>query len=461
MNNKSQFPYELESRSSYGGLQPVVSNSDNRIKANITPCVTEIVGAYWGDEGKGRVAAFESQDADLVLRTTGGNNAGHTIYLNGEKIPLHLIPGGIVYSKLAMICSGVVINPEVLYEEIQLLSKYTDISPNNLIISSNAHIIMPYHIDLDSIYEDMRGKNKIGTTLRGIGPCYADKANRIGIRMGDLLRSEDSLKSLLSMALKFHFSTLELAKKPHSLASLYSYCKIMRKHLGDYIGSQESVLSAAIRFGNKIVIEGAQADHLDLEVGDYPNCTSSYCNPSGTLSAAGIGPAYIKDVIAVMKAYCSRVGNGPFPTELLDDEGEIIREFGNEYGTTTGRPRRCGWLDLVAISKNRGYTDICLNHLDTIGLIGQKLGYIKVCTEYIYNGKRISCYPDDMEMTGMVLEPIYELFQGGWEIPEDCECFEDLPEKAKKFVNFIENYLGIPINYIGIGPNNDDTIVRK
>lgn len=429
----------------------------------ITPCVTEIVGAYWGDEGKGRVASFESKEASFVLRTTGGNNAGHTVYYNGEKIPLHLVPGGIMNEGVtAIICSGVVIDPNVLYDEIQLLSKYIDITPKKkLIVSDCAHIIMPYHIDLDGIYEEKRGKNKIGTTGRGIGPCYSDKANRIGIRMQDVFRKEEDLKSILTLILNFHSDTLESAGKTYTVDELYEFCMNVKKKLGSFISDPNKVISGALTYGDKIVIEGAQADRLDLEVGDYPNCTSSYCNPSGTISGAGIGPTYTKDVIAVTKAYCSRVGNGPFPTELGDDEGDIIREFGHEYGTTTGRPRRCGWLDLVAINKMRGYTSICLNHLDTIGLIGEKLGYIKVCTSYTYNGIITYNYPTDIEVTGNIPKPNYKIFEGGWEIPNDCKTFDELPDAAKEFIVFIENYLKIPLTYIGIGPNNEDTIVRK
>lgn len=439
----------------------------------VTPCVTEIVGAYWGDEGKGRVASFESKDAALVLRTTGGNNAGHTVYYNGKKIPLHLVPGGIINEGVtAIICSGVVIDPNVLYDEIQLLSNHINIRPKvnmpegilprkKLIVSDCSHIIMPYHIDLDGIYEQKRGKAKIGTTGRGIGPCYSDKANRIGIRMQDVFRKEEDLKSLLSLVLNFHYDTLKSAGKSYTVDELYQFCMDVKAKLGYYIDSPNQVIQNALLSGKKIVIEGAQADRLDLEVGDYPNCTSSYCNPSGTISGAGIGPTYTKNIIAVIKAYCSRVGNGPFPTELENDEGDIIRKFGHEYGTTTGRPRRCGWLDLVAINQMRGYTDICLNHLDTIGLIGEKLGYIKICTSYTYNGVLTYTYPTDIEVTGNIPKPNYKTFEGGWKIPEDCKTFDELPDAAKKFIVFIEDYLKIPLTYIGIGPNNEDTIVRK
>lgn len=431
------------------------------MKKNFNPSVTEIVGAYWGDEGKGRVASFEAHDASLVLRTTGGNNAGHTVYCNGEKVPLHLVPGGIINKgTVAIICNGVVLNPDVLCEEIKLLSKYIEITPDNLVISNCAHIIMPYHIDLDAIYENRRGNNKIGTTKRGIGPCYSDKANRIGIRMQDVFRDEQSLKQILQIAINFHKTALFDENISYSVDDLYNYCMKIKQNLGKYIKNSNSYISKALENGDKIVIEGAQADRLDLEVGDYPNCTSSYCNPSGTISAAGIGPKYVNKVIGVMKGYCSRVGNGPFPTELFGADGDTIRKLGHEYGTTTGRPRRCGWLDLVILNKSRGYTDLCLNHLDTIGLIGEKLGYIKLCTSYNYEGKTIDFYPEDIEVTGNVPVPEYKVFEGGFTIPDNCKTFDELPDKAKEFVNFIEEFTKIPVSYIGIGPHNEDTIIR-
>ena len=428
----------------------------------IKPCITIVVGSYWGDEGKGRVAAYEAQDARLVLRTTGGNNAGHTVYYDGNKIPLHLVPGGIVYDQAtAIICNGVVIDPKVLHEEIQLLSKYIDVSPEKLIISDCAHIIMPYHIDLDGIQEKMRGKNSIGTTMRGIGPCYEDQARRTGIRMQDLFRDEDSLKELLKRALKFHEHDLKKNGIKYTVQELYDFCMEAKKNLAPYIRNPQPTIDDCIRNSEKIVIEGAQAKRLDILNGDYPNCTSSQCNPSGTLSGAGLSPILVKKVIGVCKAHCSRVGNGPLPTELNNEEGDLIRNEANEFGTTTGRPRRCGWLDLVPLIETTDYTDLCINHLDTIGVIGNELGYIKVCTSYIYQGREISYYPTDIEVTGEIPTPEYITFEGGWEIPKDCKTYKDLPYKARMFVRFIEQFTGVPVTYIGIGPNNEDTIVRN
>ena len=436
----------------------------------IRRCVTEVVGGYWGDEGKGRVASFEARDSTLVLRTTGGNNAGHTVYYEGKKIPLHLIPGGIVYPGIkAVICPGVVVNSEVLLEEINLLAKYVPVSPANLLISDKAHIIMPYHIDIDKYQETIRGKKSIGTTKRGIGPCYEDAAKRIGLRFQDLFLDKEDLKAKIALTLLFNFHIFKKMKVEYSVDTLFEYCMDVKKDLGYFIGDSDQIISETLKSGKKIVIEGAQAEHLDIIHGDYPNCTSSQCNPSGTLSGAGIGPTYVDKVIVVIKSYCSRVGNGPFPTEVTGNEADVIRNLGHEYGTTTGRPRRCGWLDLVALNTNRGYTNICLNHLDTIGLIGNQLGTIKICTSYQieestkcflskYDSKVIT-YPSNIGHFKKI-KPVYREFEGGWEIPNDCKTFEDLPKKAQEFVKSIEQTTGLPVSYIGIGPNNEDTILR-
>ena len=427
----------------------------------LNKCITEVVGGFWGDEGKGRVASFEASDARLVLRTTGGNNAGHTVYHNGIKFPLHLVPGGIVYPQVtAIICNGVVVDPKVLVQEIAMLKEHIQITPSNFILSDRAHIIMPYHTKLDEIQESIRGNQAIGTTRRGIGPAYEDQRKRIGIRAQDLLLSEGALKQKLKIVSDFLQNSNFLLSINYSVNFLYDYCMFAKEHLAQFIRNPDTLIFSTIKEGGKIVIEGAQADHLDILNGDYPNCTSSECNPSGALSGAGIGPTYVDKVIVTSKAYCSRVGNGPFPTELTDKVGDLIREYGHEYGTTTGRPRRCGWLDLVALNPLRGYTDMCLNHVDTIGKIGMKLGYISVCIGYNYQNNKILYFPSDTEVTKEVPTPIYKTFEGGWEIPENCVTFDNLPENAKYFISFIEDFTGIKVSYIGIGPNNEDTIIR-
>lgn len=421
------------------------------------PCVTAVVGTKWGDEGKARVASKESQNATITMRTQGGNNAGHTVVIKNDKIGLHLIPGGII-NAIAVISNGVVGNADVLYEEKQTLSNYIRITPDNLIISDRAYIIMPYHIDMDGICEAERGSSKIGTTNRGIGPCYSDGALRIAIRYQDVFRSRESLESILAIALRHHEDKLAKHGKEYTVAELYNFLMGVKEKLGEYIGNPDPLVAQTLANGEKIVIEGAQADRLDLLNGDYPNCTSSQCNPAGVISAAGIGPLWVKDVIGVMKAYDSRVGNGPFPTEIFTEEANLIREMGHEYGTTTGRPRRVGWLDLVAVNFLRGYSRLAVNHIDTIGKIGQQLGYINVCYAYEYQGEITYTFPSNIEVTEEVPTPIYKTFEGGWSIDPEMKRYNDLPEKARKYIEFIQDVTGVPVTDIGIGPGTDDTI---
>lgn len=434
--------------------------------------VSVIVGLQWGDEGKGRVSHFVS-DGCICIRSTGGNNAGHTVVANGKKFPLHLIPGSIVKpGNISIIAPGVVLNLEVLASEIEMLRKEgVSVTPENLIISPRAHVILSTHIAMDKMHE-MRKANKVGTTLRGIGPCYSDKVNRIGIRMDDFCNcSEDELFSkvrqittLGSMqAVELFNSGIDYADFSPKHVVLNSLLKY-RDELTPFVRDEREILIPALQSeDSNIVVEGAQSFYLDLDHGDYPYVTSSNPTASGTVAAAGIGPTYVTDVFGVMKAYCSRVGEGPFPTELSDFKGELIRAFGHEYGTTTGRPRRCGWLDLVRLKNAavmNGVTAFCLNHLDTIGKVGKELGGISVCTAYNYSPrsgeqKAIEYVPVD----GQNCTPIYKTFDGGWDTT-GCEKYEDLPKKAREFIEFIEEYTGIPVKIIGIGADEKDTIIR-
>ena len=442
-------------------------------------CVTVIIGTKWGDEGKGKIASREAKNAKLVIRATGGNNAGHTVVYNNNKLALHLIPGGIVYSQTTcMIGPGVVIDLEVLLSEIKLLKKngIPNIF-NRLKISGRAHVILPYHKDLDELHENLK-EHPVGTTKRGIGPCYSDKDNRVGIRMYDLLLPEKELKKKIYEAVKLH----NLAFKQNGMEycvvnpnELAKTCCDYGNNLRHYITDIDPIIAEAIDNNDKIVVEGAQAFRLDLDHGDYPMVTSSNPVASGTLCGAGLPPQAVKTVIGIDKAYNSRVGNGPFPTELpasIDEngnviknttplEGDVIRDLGHEYGTTTGRPRRCGWMDAIILRSARytcGIDYLCINHLDTLGEIGLKLGHVKVCTGYLYQGKEINYYPDDIGLTGEVPEPIYETLEGGWSIDSSIETFEDLPGKAKEFIRIVEAISGIPVKYVGTGPANDDLI---
>lgn len=413
---------------------------------SIKPNVTVITGCYWGDEGKGRAAFYECKDADMCIRATGGNNAGHTIVYNGEKYALHLIPSGIINEHTVCgIGPGVVIDPQILIEEIEMLQKSgINVSPENLIIASNAHIIMPYHKVADAFQESLK-PNKVGTTGKGIGPTYSDKCNRIGLRMGDLLLSDNDLLHKIYMPRNYYHNTFEAFSYKFDTVCLYSgalldLCRYYREILAPYIKNWNSCINPALANGKKIVIEGAQAYKLDIDHGDYPYVTSSNCNTSGTLSGAGIGPIYVKDVIGVLKSYCSRVGEGPFPTEQNNKIGDIIRDLGHEYGTTTGRPRRCGFLDLTIINESKyvmGYTCLALNHLDTVGEIINQIGLMQV-----------KVAPDK-----------YALLNIGWDTT-GCKTYTDLPDKAREFIELIECVTELPVKYIGIGADNADTIIK-
>lgn len=428
------------------------------------PCVTVIVGTQWGDEGKGRVSNFETRDAKIVVRSTGGNNAGHTVVRDGEKYALHLVPSSIIDpSIMSVISAGVVINPGALEEEIKDLKKRgISITPENFAISNRAHVTTQIHIDMDAAEEELRGDDKVGTTKRGIGPTYEEKAARTGIRMCDLIGKRRDLKKKLLRIARFRNPLLRLVRYIVYGEELISHMvrRLMKcgKHLKPYITETSKIVHGAIRNGEKVVLEGAQSTFLDLDRGNYPDVTSSNPTASGTCQGAGIGPTRVKEVIGVMKAYCSRVGNGPFPTEEPDEEmGSTIRELGHEYGTTTGRPRRCGWLDLVMIRYAKdinGLTGLALNHFDTIG----KLPEFKVCVGYMYQGQKIYDYvPVDHENC----YPIYKSFKGGWEVPEGgITSVSDLGPDAVRFLDFVEEFVGLPVLYLGYGPDAKQTVIR-
>lgn len=414
-----------------------------------------IVGIQWGDEGKGRASHFESKNAKTVVRATGGNNAGHTVVANGKKYKMHLLPSSIIRENVnCIIAPGVVIDPEVLISEIEEMEKAgITITKDRFHISERAHVILPHHKKLDGLYEKLKAK-KIGTTKRGIGPCYAEKCNRTGIRMFDLCEPETLKKKIEESLLIANTMFRQYGEPETNPEEEYEICLKSVEKLKQYICDTGSILMEADARGENIVVEGAQALYLDLDHGDYPYVTSSNCNASGTASGAGIGPTKVDEVIGVMKAYCSRVGEGPFTTEQENETGDKIRELGYEYGTTTGRPRRCGWLDLVMV-KNAcficGLTSLCVNHIDTIG----KLGKIKVCVGYEYKGKQIEYIPIDREYC----KPIYKEFEG-WETNETMTEYDKLPENAKKYIEFIEEYTKVKVKYIGIGADEKQTIVR-
>lgn len=417
--------------------------------------VKVIVGVQWGDEGKGRASHYESKNAKIVVRSTGGNNAGHTVVANGKKFAMHLLPSSIIRKGvLSIIGPGVVIDPKVLISEIeQMKVNGINIDNTNLLISDRAHIILPHHIALDSLSEKLKD-NKVGTTGRGIGPSYSEKCDRTNLRMIDLVNTKN-LKDKISQSLRKANALFKQFDYPIiSEDEEYNLCLEYGKKLSGLIGDSETAIINAYEHNENIILEGAQALYLDIDHGDYPFVTSSNPNASGTCSGAGIGPTLVDEVIGVMKAYCSRVGEGPFTTELFDETGDKIRELGHEYGTTTGRPRRCGWLDLVMIKNARyinGLTSLCINHMDTIG----KLPEIKVCVGYNYNGKEINYVPIDRENC----TPIYKTFEGNWNT-DNATTYEELPQKAKDYIEFIENYTGIKVKYIGVGADEKRTIIK-
>lgn len=415
-----------------------------------------VSGTQWGDEGKGKLShILAALKFAAVIRSTGGNNAGHTVVVNGKKYAMHLLPSAIIDPNvLNIIGNGVVIDPFVLCTEMDKMIT-AGVSIDKLRISDRAHVIMPHHKTLDAIYESLKGANKIGTTGRGIGPAYSDKCARIGIPVS-YLNEEKKFKAMLSECAKVYDDFLiKHGAAPIDIDSIWEEYSIYGAILLEYTADTVRLIHNIIDEGKNVLLEGAQASMLDLDHGIYPFVTSSNPVSSGACTGAGIGPTLVEKVIGVAKAYSSRVGEGPFPTEQFGEILEKIRELGHEYGTTTGRPRRCGWLDLVQLKygiKVSGATELCINHMDTIGNFSE----IKVCTGYSYNGEVIKYVPGDHENC----EPIYETFKGGWDIRNTRE-YKDLPLKARKYINFIQKFIGVPVKYIGVGPDATEIITRR
>jgi adenylosuccinate synthase len=418
--------------------------------------VNVVLGAFYGDEGKGKIIDYLSKDANYAVRFSGGNNAGHTINVDGKKYAFHLIPSGILNSNVkAVLGNGVVIDPKVLIGEINDL-KAAGYKVDNLYISDKAHVIFPYHIHLDAMQEDIRGAgHKIGTTKRGIGPAYCDKFERSGIRMEDFI--SDDFAELLRINIANKNAILEAFGYPKiDYNEVYNEYKEYAEILKPYVCDTITMLHNAIRNGENVLCEGAQATLLDIDFGSYPYVTSSSPTIGGVSTGTGIGASYINDVIGVIKAYSSRVGEGPYVTELNDETGDLIRELGHEYGTTTKRPRRCGWLDLVALNYAimvNGMTGIAINHLDTIG----KLPEFKVCVGYEIDGQVYKNFSTNKEFLSKA-KPVYETFKGDFGDISNCRTFMDLPDNAKTFIMRIEQLTNTPVKFIGVGPGREDII---
>jgi adenylosuccinate synthase len=421
---------------------------------------TIIVGAQWGDEGKGKATDLLADATDLVVRYQGGNNAGHTIVVGERVLKLHLTPSGVLYPHVTpLIADGVVIDPKVLLQELQELDEQGLEASARVRVSGNAHLIMPYHRELDLLIERRLGSKSLGTTRRGIGPAYADKSSRVGLRFQDLF-DESIFRQKLDAALELKNQILSriynrLPMDPEQIADEYlGYAEQLKPQLVDSV----ALVHETLERGGRIILEGAQGTLLDLDHGTYPFVTSSNPVAGGALTGSGIGPRHVDGVIGIAKAYVTRVGTGPFPTELHDDNGDRLIEVGGEYGTTTGRRRRAGWFDGVLAryaARVNGLTDLFLTKLDVLS----EFATVKVCTAYRYEGKEYPDFPPHQTIFHHA-EPVYTELAGWEEDITSARTWEDLPDAAQHYVDFLEQEAGVPITWVSVGPRRDQTLVR-
>ena len=420
-----------------------------------------VVGLQYGDEGKGKITDVLSAKSDYVVRFQGGDNAGHTVYVGDEKFVLHLLPSGVLQCKgKCVIANGVVVNPKAFIHEIEEIEK-RGLKTDHIFISRRAHVIMPYHILLDTYREEEEGGTQIGTTKKGIGPCYEDKIARVGIRMIDLLNPE-ILREKIEKNLKVKNALFEkyYGKPALNIDEVYREFLEIGQQLKNRIVDTELELNEAIKEGKNILLEGAQALMLDIDFGTYPFVTSSSPSTGGVCTGAGIPPTSLQNLIGVAKAYCTRVGNGPFPSELNDELGEKIRQVGHEFGATTGRPRRTGWLDLVSLKHAcmiNGINNLVITKLDVLTGIKN----LKIVTKYKTEDDKIIDYFTSSTTKLYDYEPIYEILDGWDEDITKARSYEELPENAKKYIEFIENYLGINVYLVSVGPERSQNIIRK
>ncbi|HOI77136.1 MAG TPA: adenylosuccinate synthase [Methanofastidiosum sp.] len=418
-----------------------------------------IIGSQWGDEGKGKVTDIYAENSDIVVRFQGGNNAGHTIVVGDKTYKFHLMPSGAVHKKSLVLGNGVVVDPKVLIEEIEKLKK--DGFNPDISISDRANIIMPYHRILDGIEEKMKGALAAGTTRKGIGPCYSDKISRFGIRFSDLLDLEvfrDKLNLIVPIKQKIFDAFGEDVNL--NIESIFNEYVSYRVYLKDYIKDTSVFLNNAYDQGKNILMEGAQGTHLDIDHGIYPFTTSSNTNAGGICTGSGISPKKIDRIVGITKAYTSRVGEGPFPTELLDKEGEYLREKGKEFGTTTGRPRRCGWLDLVLVKYScllNNFSGLAITKIDVL----TEMKKLKICYAYDYKGKIIHDFPSNMKILSEC-KPLYAEFDGweefDWKKIKDAKS---LPTQLQAYTKYIEEQTKTPICMISYGPKRDETLIIK
>ena len=420
------------------------------------------VGAQWGDEGKGKIVDWLGPRADLVARFQGGNNAGHTLVVEGETTILHVVPSGILHDgSVNLIGPGVVVDPAILLEELRKLEERGILrDPSRIRVSGRAHVILPWHTALDAAREKRAGKGKIGTTGRGIGPCYEDKVARRGVRVADLREASELRAKLETIAEQ---KNVELTKihgvDPIDVDALYEQCLEWGRQLEPYIDHTGRILDRALRAGKNILFEGAQGTFLDIDHGTYPFVTSSNCVAGAVCTGSGVGPTRIDRVIGITKAYTTRVGSGPFPTELVGETGEALRRAGAEFGATTGRPRRCGWLDAVllreAVTVN-GLTDLAINKLDILSGMDE----LKICTAYDIDGK----ITEDFPMTLAEAErarPVYETLPGWQEDVRGLTSIEQFPDNARRYIERIEALAEVPAALLSVGPGREETIIVR
>jgi adenylosuccinate synthase len=421
-----------------------------------------VIGTQWGDEGKGKVVDVLAEKASMVVRFQGGNNAGHTMVVGGESFISHLIPSGILHpDKICLIGNGVVVDPGVVIEEIQhLLDRGISVRPDNLMISENAHLIMPYHKLIDHGRERLKGDKKLGTTGRGIGPCYEDKVTRRGIRFCDLIEPETFRAKVSSIVGEKNFYLKEFLKsetvdEQAILEEYLPYSEVLRPH----VTNVSVVLSQAVKAGNNILFEGAQGTHLDIDHGTYPFVTSSNTAAGNACCGAGIGPTQIHSVIGMVKAYTTRVGSGPFPTELHDKIGDLIQERGAEFGATTGRRRRCGWLDTLVVRKSariNSLTGLAITKLDILS----DLDTLKICTAYQHKQDQLKEFPTSLKVLEEC-QPIYEELPGWSGDITAAKEIDDLPENARAYVRRVEELVETPVQIVSVGAGREHTIALQ
>lgn len=417
-----------------------------------------VLGTQWGDEGKGKIVDYLAQKADVVIRSQGGNNAGHTVVADGQSFALRLLPSGILFSeKTCIIGNGVVVNPEVLLEEIDGMVK-KGVTISKLEVSTRAHVIMPYHIRIDEEDEKLRGDDKIGTTKNGIGPCYADKINRVGIRIGDLMDRDVFYQKLkTNLELKNRLFTTYYNCEGFDFEEIFTKYTALAERIRPYVKDTEYSANQYIKEGKKVLFEGAQATMLDLDHGTYPFVTSSNPTAGGACVGSGVGPRMMSNIIGVVKAYTTRVGAGPFPAEQSNKIGEYLRETGHEFGTVTGRSRRCGWFDSVVVR----YAAM-LNSLDYLAItrldILDGLDTINICKGYMYKGIELKEYPESLNILQDV-EPVYEELPGWKTDISGCKSYDELPENARYYIERISQLVGVPLGIVSVGPDRSQTIV--